>query len=198
MTRKRKAKITLIIALLVVIIFLIYVILLRPAEIHEDRPVSCQEISIDDWREYKQGFSLKLPADWSYTKFSPIQGSDNISWFYAFGPSQDKLNIKIGLNATDKQAFVSDLSNLPGNYELISEMTAVINDKSGSSLILHSKRDNRQYKMYHIANGIYNYLILGPDSSSSFDSCQTEIFNKIIDTFQFPQRSGEGMVEFRD
>jgi len=196
MSREGKIK-TGFIVLVLIILVLLYWILLRPSEISHDEELNpCMQMNTEEWVEYEKGFKINLPPNWSYMEYYPLEGSKDISWFVGFGPNEMRHNIKVGLNATDYNQFKQLLGELDEKYEIKEELDASIDGKEGKKLIAGSNiGQKRDYQLYFIPYGIYNYILIGPANNDQFEDCQMSVFNYIAESFVFPQKPGQGMVE---
>ncbi len=198
MSRKGKIKVG-IIVLILIVLALLYWILLRPAQISHDEELDpCLKVGTEEWVEYEKGFKVNLPPNWSYREYYPVEGSKDISWFVGFGPNEISLNIKVGLNATDFEQFKRHLGELDEKYEIRSEADSSIDGKDGKELVVSSNvGEKRDYQLYYIPYGIYNYILIGPANDEQFKDCQGSVFDRVAESFVFPKDSGQGMVEVK-
>jgi hypothetical protein len=160
---------------------------------------SCKEIDVSLWQKYDAGFySLKYPTDWQAGTVAyspPPPGKENMSpppWTASFGPKAQNPLVWFGLFRGSKEDFKKEIEGssdeLSSKYKVLKEEKVKIGDKEGVKLTISADRLPYSLLAYYFSSQVLIggsvAVFRGPEESEYFNSCEPEIFQKIVESFQ--------------
>jgi hypothetical protein len=159
---------------------------------------ACQNLDVSSWKTYSPGYSIKYPADWQYAAISysqPPGENADVSpppWTVSFAPKNQNAVVWLGEVARTLEDFKKILESSSPAFEVIKEEKTKIVDREATKLTLSGGGVSYQTLVYYVSSGNVLPVFKGPAQDAQFKNCEPQIFQKMLESYQFAKWPGEG------
>ena len=171
-------------------------------ESKEEKIQDCSNIDISDWEIYKTlGYTIKYPKDWFSDKM--LTSGSGLQWYVAFGPNDQDPLVYIGGFTQYLDEFKQYITtSMDPAYVIETEEETTISGIESTKLTVRTQEDTHPEYFYYIPADNIPIVIKGPKNSESFSNCESQIFNKMIESFKYaglgvwPQDSSSELISY--
>jgi hypothetical protein len=146
---------------------------------------SCSNINTTDWETYQGGeYTIKYPKDWAAAEETPGEGG-KLNWFASFGPADLAPLVYIGGYAQGIAELKNNLTTELG-YSITEETSTTVAGIQATQLTVQPTSGGSYPEYYYyLSIGNIPPVIRGPKESQILTNCEPQIFEKMLDSYQY-------------
>jgi len=152
---------------------------------NQTRGGGCSNIDPTNWQTYQGGeYTIKYPNDWGAAEETPTEGG-KLSWFASFGPTDLAPLVYIG-GYPQELAELKNHLTVDLGYNIIEETHETISGIQATRLTVQPAAGGSYPEYYYyLSIGNIPPVIRGPKESQILTNCEPQIFEKMLETYQY-------------